>query len=160
MFTQEQLKQLFDYRDDGVLVWKSPLGCKTKPGTVAGFLKKKSGYIEIGVGRKIYQAHRLIFMWHTGDSPGEVDHINRIRHDNRIENLRSITRSDNTANSSAVRASSGYRGVSWHKNHKYFQCRIRKNGLLIHLGEYADPVEASAVYEAARKELFPGVFNL
>ena len=59
----------------------------------------KDGYLIIKIKGKQYKAHRLVYLWHHGRFPSEeIDHINRIRDDNRIENLRESTRKQNVRN--------------------------------------------------------------
>ena len=96
---KELLIELFDY-SDGNFYWKKTVNTKIKIGQKAGCLKN-DGYIQIRVEKKPYQAHRLIYLYHHGflpDYPLELDHINRNRADNRIENLRIVTKSENQLN--------------------------------------------------------------
>jgi hypothetical protein len=96
--SQNELKEIFEYRD-GELYWKKSNGTKITIGKLAGSLSKDSGYIFIRMG-KLYRAHRLIWIYHYGDIPEslQIDHINRIRNDNRIENLRIVSQSLNIMN--------------------------------------------------------------
>jgi hypothetical protein len=96
---KELLHELFDYCD-GNLYWKQSVNTKIKIGKKAG-CPKNDGYIQIRVNKKPYQAHRLIYLYHHGvlpDYPLELDHINRNRADNRVENLRVVTKSENQLN--------------------------------------------------------------
>jgi len=96
---KEFLHDLFDYCD-GNLYWKQSVNTKIKIGQKAGYLKN-DGYIQIRVNKKPYLAHRLIYLYHHGalpDYPLELDHINRNRADNRLENLRIATKSENQLN--------------------------------------------------------------
>ena len=108
--TQEIVREYFEYKE-GNLYWKKKSSRKTKVGDKAYNFHKSSGYIRIRFKKKLYPAHRLIFMWHHGWLPKYLDHINRIRTDNRIENLRPATSSENGANSTQPVGRSGYRGV-------------------------------------------------
>ena len=65
------------------------------------------GYIHIQIGVKMYKVHRLIMMAFVGESQQEVDHINRIKTDNRFENLRYCTRSENNLNKDYVNNAKG-----------------------------------------------------
>ena len=107
------------------------------------------GYITIGIDRRLLYAHRLAFLYMTGGLPKEdVDHINRVRSDNRWPNLRAATRSENLRNTTARSGSSGRLGVTWHKGAKKWAAQGRLDGRHIHLGLFADLEEAA---EAARK---------
>ena len=79
------VKQLFDYKK-GKLFWKS--------GRRAGHLRP-DGYRYIVIEKKTYLEHRLIWLYNYGYLPKEIDHINGSGKDNRIENLRSCTHSQN-----------------------------------------------------------------
>lgn len=136
--SKKTLRQYFEYREDGVLVWKRLSSTCAKPGVVAGCLNKNMGYIVIRLKKILYAAHRLIWIYHHGAIKGgyEIDHINRKRYDNRIENLRCVTRSGNRRNTSAGRRNrSGNVGV--HLLHGYtnkWVAQIRHAGKVIHLG--------------------------
>ena len=107
---------------------------------------------------KSHKAHRLIFMLHNGFMPQEIDHINGDRADNRIENLRAVTRSENQCNRGVLaNNTSGYAGVSWHKKSKAWVVRVMKNGKTRMLGYFKDIELAGLVAEEARS-LYHGKF--
>ncbi len=99
---QSELKALFDYDyTNGGLIWKINKGYRVKKGNKFGF--KEHGnkpYIKGMINYKTYREHRLVWIWHNGDinSKLEIDHINRIHFDNRIENLREVTHKTNMKN--------------------------------------------------------------
>ncbi len=98
--TADRLRALFSYdRDSGVLSWNvARQGLKT--GDVAGWLSRY-GYRCVTVDYLSYQAHNIIWKLVTGRDPNpELDHINRIRDDNRWDNLRECTHSENCTNKS------------------------------------------------------------
>jgi hypothetical protein len=99
---------------------------------------------------KSHKAHRLIFMLHHGFMPQEIDHINGDRADNRIENLRSVTRSQNQYNKRPQRNASGYRGVTWHKKTGKWLVRVGLNNKNKSLGYYDDLELAALVAEEGR----------
>lgn len=119
MVTYSVVRELFDY-SDGDLICKKPRG-RARCGCVAGSVNKNSGYVIIVVYGKSYRAHRLIWLWYHGYMPeNEIDHINRNRADNRIENLREASRSCNIRNSSTYKTNTtGVSGVSLLKSGKY-----------------------------------------
>ena len=102
--------------------------------------------IKIGAKYKSICSHRLLI-----DCPTDkiIDHINRIRHDNRKSNLRIISRQENNHNQSNTK------GCSWHNRDKVWSANIRVNMKLIHLGTYKTQAEARAAYLEAKKIYHP-----
>ena len=92
--TQKRLKELLDYDPKtGIFTWKYANNNR-KAGSKAGY-KAKDGYIAISIDSKRYLAHRLVWLFVYGHFPKyDIDHINRIRDDNRIENLQKAELSD------------------------------------------------------------------
>ena len=90
--------------------------------------------------------HRILFPNYK-----ECDHINRVKHDNRRENLRNVTRSENIYNSGKRKnSSSRYKGVTWNKNSRCWVAQIQVRGGRIHLGYFYDELDASDAYLLAR----------
>lgn len=120
--TQELVKKYFDYKD-GFLYWKelNVHNRKTKIGDRAGYLSKNTGRYRLTVNAKAYITSRIIFLYHHGYVPEEVDHIDRNSLNDRIENLREATRAENNRNTcSRKNSSSQYLGVSFKtKKYKY-----------------------------------------
>ena len=142
--TQSELKELFEY-EDGNLIWKESRG-RVKAGTVAGTLHAK-GYTQIRINGKIYRAHRLIWLYHKGsvDVALQIDHINRKRSDNRIDNLRLTSQNENQWNRDA-------KGFAWHKASNKYQAYIQYYGKLKYLGRYETEREARSVYLKAKEK--------
>lgn len=93
------------------------------------------GYYVGAVFNEYYRAHRLIWLMITGDWPNKIDHINHVRNDNRWDNLRSVTNTDNNRNMSiSKRNKSGRTGVYWHKRLKKWFASICVDRNTIHLG--------------------------
>lgn len=160
MITQKRIKELFDYRNDGTLLYRQGHPSrKCKAGEIAGCLSKQ-GYIDIGVDGKNYRAHRLIYLWHYGYTPEVTDHINRIKNDNRIENLRESNFSENGHNCSKVSNKTGYRGVVLDARRKFYQAVISIKKKRYYLGSYKTAEEAGIAYKQAKEELLPGVLKL
>lgn len=106
------------------------------------------GYITIWLGRNHYQAHRLAWLWMTGEFPKQqIDHINQNRADNKWSNLREATQSENNCNSQRQTNSvSGFKGVSWNRPRTRRQAEIKTNGKHIFLGYFDTPEAAHAAY--------------
>lgn len=102
--SQDELRESFDYRD-GVLYWKKLLvKNQVKVGSVAGHIVKKYNRYRVLYKGKFYLRARLIWAYHNGEIPKgfEIDHINRNKLDDRIENLRLVTMSQNVRNRDAT----------------------------------------------------------
>ena len=145
--TQEFLHASFDYKNGRLYNKKSGHGKST--GSIAGTIKSDSGYRVIKIkGRAIYE-HRLIFMWHYGYFPKIIDHKNRNRSDNRIENLEDSNASKNAMNSGIWKTNtSGYRGVTKHTKNNSWIGQTWINGKKHHVGSFKTPYEA---YDAVQK---------
>lgn len=140
--TYEEARAIFNYRE-GRLYWRvQPYGSAQK-GAPAGCVNNR-GYVTIGWRRRRYSAHRLVFLWHYGWLPAEVDHINNDHSDNRVENLRPATRSENQRNIGILSSNkSGVKGVCWHKSSRKWRADCRVNGTLNYLGLFST-IEAAA----------------
>nr|DAF78407.1 MAG TPA: homing endonuclease [Caudoviricetes sp.] len=124
--------------NNGVLVWSKSDCTRIKKGDVAG-TKRKNGYIYVNVDGKITAAHRIVWEMHNGTIPDGmyIDHINHIRDDNRIENLRLVTKIDNAWNMTKKKNNkSGVTGVSWDRRSKKWRAQITLFKRNIHLGEF------------------------
>jgi len=109
--------------------------------------------IPLGNGkRKHLKMHRVIMNAKQGE---QIDHKNRDSLDNRKQNLRFATPSQNQANSK-IRSdnTSGYKGVVWYKNYQKWQVRIRYQGKRIYLGSFNNKEDAALVYNIKAKQLF------
>lgn len=149
----EELKRLLSYDPEtGVFVWASKPSRKTVIGSIAGSIDSSTGYRRIRVKDVMWYAHRIAWYMQTGEDPRAftIDHINRDRSDNRICNLRLATRPQQNLNT-AVHSdnTSGFRGVTFHKQNKRWQARLGINGKFKSLGLYDTKEEAAAVYREA-----------
>lgn len=124
-------------------------------GKVAGS-HDKDGYIQIHFKGGKRKAHRLAFLFSYGRIPdGEIDHINHIRDDNRIANLREATSKQNRRNKALyARSSTGVTGVRQLPATGMWQARIRIDGVDKHLGNFT--AKESAVEARANAEKFYG----
>lgn len=152
--TKHELEQWLSYEPEtGVFLWRMQRG-KASAGRVAGSVNNK-GYRMIGIGGKCHQAHRLAWLWVHGAWPSnDLDHVNQIKDDNRIANLREATASENMQNRSLhANNSSGYRGVHWHKGTGRWEAQIRIDGRLKYLGRFSTKEAAYAAYQTAAAEM-------
>ncbi|EDW0102783.1 HNH endonuclease [Salmonella enterica subsp. salamae serovar 6,7:z:1,5] len=146
--------------DTGLLYWKPrPIEHFKSPQAHATWNKRFSNkpagspndqrYIQIGMKHKLYKAHRIIWALKYGEYPSEfIDHINGNRQDNRIENLRVVSASENCHNVKLRHNStSGFIGVV--RCNSGFRSYIQANGKRVHLGVYPSMEEAIAVRKAA-----------
>lgn len=155
--TQDQLKELLHYDPEtGVFTNKVTRNPRAKQGAIAGSLNTL-GYVVIQISMQKIHAHRLAWLYVYGCWPkNQIDHINRIRNDNRLCNLRDVTSSENIHNTSDNRKNtSGYRGVTWNRDRGKWQAQIMASKQYFHLGLYDSPEEAFAVVSAKRRELHP-----
>ena len=133
---QKRLKELLDYNSEtGIFTWKVNHGIKIKAGSTAGTCSPNC-HITIGIDNKLYFAHRLAFLYMEGYFPENmVDHINRVKDDNRWENLRHASKQCNARNC-AIRNTnkSGVTGVYWNKQNKKWISQITINKEGIYLG--------------------------
>lgn len=155
MLTQERLKELLSYDPDtGVFTNLTQRGTRAPKGGVAGWITQ-DGYINIQIDGKKYQAHRLAWLYVYGEFPEKsLDHVNEIKDDNRLVNLRLATKQENGHNVSSLQINntSGFRGVSWHKSAKKWIATITINGKNKHLGYFNTAEESSEVYLKAKRK--------
>lgn len=132
--------------ETGVFTWLVNRG-KARKGAAAGSLEGRR-YIAIRIDGKLYRAHRLAWLVVNGHMPrGELDHINRVKTDNRIANLREVDRSQNEWNKGLqLNNRSGYRGVSWCAAECRWRAGIKLNGRQIRIGTFDTAEAASAAY--------------
>lgn len=153
--TQQRLKELLHYdQASGLFAWKLRTSNVVRVGDVAG--TKTNGYTQIKLDGVIYKAHRLVWLYVYGCWPShQVDHINGIRDDNRLANLREADNKQNQENTGLKsNNSTGFRGVVWYKRHQKFMARVHHHGKQIHLGYFDTAKEAAAAAAAERAELF------
>jgi len=153
------LRQLLRYDPDtGKFLWKER---KQSPQFSARYADKEAltsvrhGYMFGEIFNKPVAAHRVAFTIHHGRHPkGEVDHINGDRSDNRISNLREVTRTVNARNMKKSAANrSGVTGVSFYKASGKWQSRIMSDGKYLHLGYFDKFEDAVCARKVAEREI-------
>jgi len=109
------------------------------------------GYRQGSIFSVMYLAHRVVWAVHQGEWPThEIDHINGVKNDNRIENLRAVTRVANSRNlPKRADNSSGVTGVTWNKNALKWTAQITVNTQQVHLGVFTKRDDAIAARKAA-----------
>ena len=155
--TVDRLKEVARYDPEtGAFTRIKKTGTKTRVGQRMDLVNPRWLYRTVEIDGRKYRAHRLAWLYMTGDWPSEeIDHINRAPGDNRFCNLREANRSQNTANGGPRRNNkSGYRGVTWHKPLKCWRAQIETGGKGYHLGYFDDPEDAHEAYLSAAKFLF------
>lgn len=142
MITQAELKQIANYDPEtGAFTWKQRR-CNAPIGSVMGCIKP-DGYRYIKLMGKNYKASRLAFLYMTGDMPPLVDHRDRVRDNDKWDNLREATVSENNIN--RTRDTERQAGVTWCKSRSKWLATIKRNGKMKNLGrfeEYDDAVAA------------------
>ena len=144
---QQLLQETFSYAE-GNLIWKQPTGRRISVGQIAGRVCHE--YKSIGFMGKEYMAHRLIFMFHHGYFPPEVDHIDGNKLNNRIENLRPATHAENLKNQKLRYDNKvGVKNVAWATREQKWRVRVTVNGKDKHIGYFKDrDLAGSAAIEA------------
>lgn len=148
--TAEYLRSILDYNPEtGVLTRTVSTSPRVKVGDVAGS-PDSAGYPKVKVQNRSYTAHRLVWLHYYGTWPkGEIDHINRIKDDNRIANLREVSHEQNMQNKSRYQVNtSGHTGVTWHKLTSKWQAVIRNVQKDVYLGIFDTKEEAIAARKA------------
>ena len=137
----------------GNFTWIKSTCNKIKPGMVAGS-QRKDGYVEIRLNGELMLAHRMVWLYLNGEMPSlKTDHINGVRNDNRLCNLRLATDVENATNVKTHADNiSGLKGVSFDKRYGKWIARICHKGKKTWLGHFSSPEDAHAAYcEAAAK---------
>lgn len=148
MLAKEHVQSLFDYDSaSGFLRWK----VGRRLGRPAGCVDS-DGYLRVKIDRRMYPAHCLVFLLETGAWPvGQIDHINGVRGDNRIGNLRDVTPSENQQNRHRPQAGNKYPWVTWKSQERRWRAQFRTQGKDVCVGHFHSAESAyAAVLEKRR----------
>lgn len=158
--TAQRLRELLHYDPEtGVFTRRVRTANAIRAGDVTG-CRNTIGYLVISVLNRRYLAHRLAWLYAHGEWPvADIDHINGVRQDNRIANLRDVSRSANIQNQRRpqTHGTSGFLGVTWSKQIKRWVAAITvPTNRRKHIGCFATAEEASAAYLEAKRKLHTG----
>ena len=148
MLEYREALELFRYDyETGVLYWRRRVNSRVPKTLEAGTQRKSSGYLTVSVHGRDYSVHRIVMLMCYGfyGEGLEVDHINHVRNDNRLVNLRFVTHGENMRNKSvSSKNTSSVTGVDFLKAKKKYRARITVDWKVICLGNYDTLEEAAA----------------
>lgn len=153
--TQERLKAVIHYdATTGIFRWRYSVANRVKPWDVAG-VTDADGYHRIRINGRAYLSHRLAWLYVYGSFPSiGLDHMNRNKQDNRINNLREATKAENAQNVSKRKDNtSGLVGVHFHKANRKWIAYISVNKQRKHLGVFDSAEDAHEAYAKAKLQL-------
>lgn len=154
--SRDTLMDRFNYcKDTGVFTVKKTVSGSRRAGEPAGWIDHRcKGYIRMEISDVVYYAHRLAWLYIYGAFPDdEIDHINGIRGDNRISNLRLVSRRENMMNKRKYKNNtSGVAGVYWYKPSGKWLAKIMFNDIMRHLGYFPSKVDAIIARKMAEYE--------
>lgn len=153
MLTQERLKDVLEYDPlTGVFTWKVSISNRIRVGEKAGAMSN-DGYLRIAIDKKSYLAHRLAWLYQTGEWPEKyIGHIKG--KSNHWENLREATSSQNSCNRvSRCDNTSSVKGISWNKARCKWMSYVYHNGVNHYLGLFIELSDAEQAVKQKRLEL-------
>lgn len=155
---QERLKEVFNYDPETGIFTRRIDRRKWKAGQVVGTLA--DGYININIDQIIYRAHRLAWVYMTGEEPPTgIDHIDGNPLNNKFSNLRLADQTHNMCNArTRLSSRSGLKGVSPNRRGT-FTARVNYKKKCYNLGDFKTPEEAKAAYDSAAKILHGEFFK-
>lgn len=153
--SQEHIRNILSYNSDTGIFYrkKTSNNGRYKSGTIIGH-KNIHGYMVIKILGKLRYAHRLAWLYIHGSFPsGQIDHINGVRNDNRIINLRVVNNLENHKNQKKYsNNSSGITGVYWYERYRKWAAQITINGKVKYLGRFEEVDDAISARKAAEIE--------
>jgi hypothetical protein len=156
ILTQTRLKELLHYDPaTGIFTWR----IAPRHGAIGDVfgLSPSKGYLVGTLDGRMYKTHRLAWLYMHGQWPlHQIDHVNHIRTDNRIANLRDVTCAQNHQNRARkTRSASGNLGVTWHKRDARWQAHIERDGIAHYLGSFIKLDDAIAARFSAEQRYHP-----
>jgi len=158
----ESLNEKLSYdKATGELTWNERSGTrgsatfnKRFAGSVVGH-KDRGGYLGVSIGGAWYLAHRVAWVLHHGeiDNGMYIDHINHNRSDNRIENLRLVSRGKNSRNRSPNKNTKFCVGVTYRSDRGKFESKITRNKVVSNLGNFSSLLEAVCARKSAENKM-------
>jgi hypothetical protein len=147
ILTQEELKSKLHYDIDTGIFTRLTKRRGASEGSLSGCLGN-DGYVRISIEHKKYLAHRLAWLYMTGEMPkNQIDHINLVKNDNRFENLREATISQNGQNTyKRSNNTSGYKGINWSKSGKCWRYQAMINNVKYSKDGFKTAIEAYGEY--------------
>ena len=150
MITQEFLRDMFTYVDGELVRKNSPRKRYAK--------RTKSEYLCTVIAGRTYKTHRLIYMYHYGTMPHQVDHADGNKHNNRVENLRACAPSNNSMNIGIKKNNTtGFKGIVWEPSRNKWRTRICLQGKTVFSARF-DDIELADLVATMAREKYHGVF--
>lgn len=149
--TPDRLREVLHYEPlTGQFTWRETLSRRAKKGTKVGCLCKRELRIVLAVDGVQYLAHRLAWLYMTGEWPkGQIDHENGDPSNNIFTNLRNATGEQNARNQRAKPNKSGLKGAAWDASRQLYIATIRTDTGRKHLGRFKEASDAHEAYKAA-----------
>lgn len=150
MITQAELKSVMRYcHKTGVFIWRKNPGKNNLKGKQAGSVSGK--YANLRISGKSYKAHRLAWLYVYGNMPkGQIDHIDHNSLNNRIDNLRDVSASDNAKNRRITKTNrTKIHGVFWRERLDRFEVSIKIDQKIIYLGVFSHIFDAACARKSA-----------
>lgn len=144
----------FTYKD-GLLYLNS------KPDKELGKAHKGDVYKKFRFGGKLYYVHRVVYSLFNGQIPKgmNIDHINRNKADNRIENLRLVSVQQNSINTGRHKDNrSGIKNVSWHEAAKKWNVRLRRKGINV-VNVFCEDLELAELVAQEAEDKFSKLYQ-
>ena len=155
IITQQEINEYFEYKD-GFLYWKKVNSNVTKIGNIAGCFQK-NGYQILMLNKQFHYVHRLIYLKFYGNLPKIIDHIDGNPSNNKIENLREATQSDNICNrAKQSNNKSGIKGVAWNPKRNEWTATCQYKGIVIR--KYCKSIDEAEITVRKLREQLHGQF--